>query len=1539
MLDGQKTYTLQLHRQLIHQLQDDPTYAQSPIRQRVTLLFQQFLSSGRSNAFKGVQGSAKGWLRAPVQGYHFYLWWRAGTPKGHHGFSPDPDHIYLRLLRHHDETSDELDFGAPEEYTTLNPLQMRDIVCYSGKDLFLESPYSKEQYAVAHSPARLRLLKGLPGTGKTTSLWLAALAAHENDRAQHILYLTLSERLIERARQFFQSLHHHTPHFCYPLHHFWAELAREDYASPFPIRDDELAGIFETAARQKNNNPLLPWQGAWATLYAELYGQVFGRYSYPFSGGKREKDGIEEARERDGLLGWGFERERYKAEREAELGRSLSKMVRVVDYLQEGYAELSHRSPLSARKTPQHQLRPIFNLFRPLFLALHALQRLRSSQPLPAKFRHVDWIVIDEIQDLTPLECRVLAAFVERLRRHRHEEATPQPKEMTLHESKLTCLLAGDEGQTARPTFFDWGEINPLFYIEGQTENFDLRDNLRSPPLITALIEESRHLYSQIPKEMRPKNTHHIPAKEENAPLPSIFLLSVPSTHQDEHFFMLLDFFSQLNDAIILSSHSVFPTGSIYWQAKKRFDQQTGRPDVFLLASDVKGLDFQWVALLDLYLEPVPENNPLALLQRRQAIDLLRIALSRPRERLVIFATEGAQGAIHQLISQLPHDERGIWRGDTPRFCAAFGDALLRDQDSQIASALQMAQKLAEASPKIALSHILTAERLLQEEEGANLFILQRVVALKTEIAYKLAIDFSLREIPLAAEHKDAFKIATQPHPQLASWKALQETQKALQADWILYTTPLERREALQALDDLLKQLSHDLLLPFPITLSDHLLTILPHLADLAEKITANRRRELLHFFQRAKAYFQQHRQEALGQIQRSHRDFALQHTHLSFQEGADRETLSLLCAHPENFPRFLRPLLNQADAINAFHRLLGHEDLSTPKGRELSNQREQFIEQLRILLQEKTKQHGKHQSTVVTTCQIALDIWFEGRKKKKPDTRWTNFSLLLEKCHTSYKEAEKDQEFFREALKKTEATSPPEDAAPPRPASLSLEDVMRKWHGRKIKAAIPQCYERHPFSTFLHHQRERIQKQLDLTALQTILLEQQNKRRERDPRLPPEREQAKIWLYEFLRLDDRALSLPEQIRHTRLETEIDALSFRNITEVLRELLALESELKSLPLSERHTQPFLLEESAPAPLFEQQLDSRFFSEARQALFRVLARIIQKRLRSGYQIIQEQTATSIKHRQIRSPHQPENLLSTLRRLYTIWPRELRILSAVLREKLQQQPFQIEASYPYLDLEHRFPYGTLEAKASRWSLAASLWFLQRLDQQGESERFFQEFYAFSYASRLYIAQQKQEEKTKHEEDLYEPERQSLYASLLEATKRFCEKSAFQALHVELSLEGQQALEDAFLATRLWKEAEQAFHEEERQQPQAKGRQREEKKRSVFDLLKDKSPHWVEEAEWGLSAFPFWHHPQRYTWTEAFTHLDEAKEAERLEHPLHREHRLLQDLRRMRRLHLQEREADGKQDQERYARLAVFFREDEISLALEALLYAPH
>ena len=183
-------HNLFLHRELL----SDPFVTPQMVK-RASLLLSQLGVRGKDVSFQSVSGVNAGWRRKTLggnHGKHYYLWWAPnGSPPVKHLDLPDPS-ILIRAAREHDDTSIPLSAGELEDYKRIER-------AHEAERTLPEEPWTKDQLTFIQGSKPIRLLRGQPGSGKTTSLWRAV----ETSQAKSVLYLTWSEELALNAKLYF----------------------------------------------------------------------------------------------------------------------------------------------------------------------------------------------------------------------------------------------------------------------------------------------------------------------------------------------------------------------------------------------------------------------------------------------------------------------------------------------------------------------------------------------------------------------------------------------------------------------------------------------------------------------------------------------------------------------------------------------------------------------------------------------------------------------------------------------------------------------------------------------------------------------------------------------------------------------------------------------------------------------------------------------------------------------------------------------------------------------------------------------------------------------------------------------------------------------------------------------------------------------------------------------------------------------------------------------------------------------------------------
>ena len=543
-----------------------------PVGKRASLLLQRMAVDIARLHYKPTSGVNRGWRRSRLGGTggsHFYAWWAPGGSAQvmkDARFQAEPEAVFLRDIRHHDDHA-PLDAGSlSNDYLPMSVSDLRG-------DEYAPEPWTPSQARFARSRGGTRILKGHPGSGKTTAL----LHAADESQAERVLYLTFSRDLAALARDYFDRFFSDARTFTVLTYPAWiAQLTGQRGDEP------DLAAARARFRRDLANHQrsLGPWQNDIDGLYDEMHAHLVGA-ALPEKSGRFPK--AERVR---------LPESAYRAQRTRYLGAAAT------DNVIEAARRLdrdSKEAPLADRYFPE------------LALAWRAAEALTSApHRLEPTLPDYGCIAVDEVQDLTPLEVFVVLS----LSRHLNSGTRRAP-----------LLLAGDEAQTVRATDFEWAWLNDMLHETlSQPQEFRLSVNLRSPRRIAGLVNRAWDLYDYLDKQDRPSGTGYAEIDDDSPD--QVLYAALP---KGELAPLLAELSRRDGLAMIAFDKSNLPHESL--------------PFV-LSPAEAKGLDFQSVCLLnggELLRRIVDERASGApdALARRLAIDQLRVALSRPTERLI----------------------------------------------------------------------------------------------------------------------------------------------------------------------------------------------------------------------------------------------------------------------------------------------------------------------------------------------------------------------------------------------------------------------------------------------------------------------------------------------------------------------------------------------------------------------------------------------------------------------------------------------------------------------------------------------------------------------------------------------------------------------------------------------------------------------------------------------------------------------------------------------------------------------------------------
>jgi hypothetical protein len=596
------------HTLLVHPDVDEWMHAQPDLRRRVDWLLFELGTRGDAGRPKGIVGPAAlatdapavRWRRSGVGGFHYYAWWFPAT--GWDGLD-DPRTIVVRAVRHHDEMR-PLAAGSPATYV---PRTLGDL-----------EPLTQEQRQVISTQARIRVVVGQPGTGKTGALIFAAVEeARRLPPEARLLYVTLSRRLVSAAEEVLNGideLGRRVEVIALPdLLARWSGLERALLASS----EDDEERAFRRSVGGFAPRDLATWHGSDRALWAEVRAHVLGS-ALPFA----------------------FTRRRLPAADEPILREST--------YLSRRAGQLPRRVAEAARHAAQVFLgqQDLPSVQREAWAALARIER----GALDRELRGIGGLIVDEIQDLTLLQIAVLAKATQRAGLVQAADGVPV---------EPLFIAAGDESQVVHPSGFDWGWCKDLLteVLGTAPEEITLRFNQRSPAPLIEVANRTSTLYDDLPREYRPRGT----AKAETGDAPSgevgeVVLTTVKPDDPDLSAWLELLLETPHSAIVTAEGDTASPLDAIL--AEERF------ADLRFTAGTVKGLDRQYVVLwepsraLGSIREEVTaakdRGERVRYLVARTAIDELRVALSRSTETLVLL--QGPDVEVDPLLADLLKD-------------------------------------------------------------------------------------------------------------------------------------------------------------------------------------------------------------------------------------------------------------------------------------------------------------------------------------------------------------------------------------------------------------------------------------------------------------------------------------------------------------------------------------------------------------------------------------------------------------------------------------------------------------------------------------------------------------------------------------------------------------------------------------------------------------------------------------------------------------------------------------------------------------------
>jgi hypothetical protein len=589
------------HTLLVHPDVDDWMRAQPDLRRRVDWLLFELTTRGDAGRPKGIVGPsalvtdapALRWRRSGIGGFHYYAWWFPAS--GWDGVD-DGRTIVVRTVRHHDEMR-PLAAGSPETYIE--------------RSLGELDPLTDEQRQVIAAEARVKVVVGQPGTGKTGALIFTAVEeARRLPPDARLLYVTLSSRLVSAAQEVLDGV----PALgrrvevvgLADLLGRWSGLERAQVAASEEDEEQKFRGSVRGFAPRD----LATWQDSDRALWAEVRAHVMGpALPFPFRG--RRLQAADEPILREST---------YMGRRAGQLGSGVARAARHAAQVFLGRQDLP-------------------SIQREAWAAIGRIER----GALDRELRAIGGLIVDEIQDLTLLQIAVLA------------KASRRAGDLQLAEGYgygPLFVAAGDESQVVHPSGFDWGSAKDLLaeILDTTPREITLRLNQRSPVPLIEVANRTSKLYDDLPREYRPRGSAQ--ADTGDAPggdVGEVALTTVAPDDVDLQAWLELLADTPHSAVVTAETRSSAPSDEALDTVlgDERFD------DLRFTASTVKGLDRQYVVLwgASRVLKSIRDEIDAAkerggsvrYLVARTAIDELRVALSRSTETLILLDTRDAE--------------------------------------------------------------------------------------------------------------------------------------------------------------------------------------------------------------------------------------------------------------------------------------------------------------------------------------------------------------------------------------------------------------------------------------------------------------------------------------------------------------------------------------------------------------------------------------------------------------------------------------------------------------------------------------------------------------------------------------------------------------------------------------------------------------------------------------------------------------------------------------------------------------------------------
>lgn len=534
---------------------------------------------------KDLVGPGRGWLRAALGGsggYQYYLWYAiSGYGVGADIQLPEGEYL-VREIRHHDLNDTALSVGSfPDDYLEWSPefLQIGEEGDYND--------YNDDQARIVLRPSNFSVIKGYPGSGKTTAAMLAL--RHFEGR---VLWVTHSEGLAAKCKTEAdigtpESSEVNIESFGTFLDQVEGVLRGKNRLLNQTDAADRLMELLDTPEKKFEQDVRNRDE-----IYAELHAYVFGR-SLPFD--------LQTVKAENSQM---LTHDAYRKLREGRIDDRLIERIRLIcEHLRRNEEQF------------QSSLREIFT--GPI-KSRDLLADIGKSPPV--QLESLGMVIVDEVQDFTARELLLLLNVTAR---------------SALKSGRLPRLIfAGDESQTVRPSGFDWAMLSALIHVvfgarydtvADLDQDTSLRQNVRSTREVSCFIEATRAAYRDLEKTDRPSTPPYV------------------GTDDSMEGRVLYGWYAPEELSQITEIIGGTPGNTCVYPGTRVPADLT--PDLRAKSAlEVKGLDFQTVFVIDAgrilgeiqaKMRSARETQQSGVVSRLR-IDQFRVAVSRATERLVL---------------------------------------------------------------------------------------------------------------------------------------------------------------------------------------------------------------------------------------------------------------------------------------------------------------------------------------------------------------------------------------------------------------------------------------------------------------------------------------------------------------------------------------------------------------------------------------------------------------------------------------------------------------------------------------------------------------------------------------------------------------------------------------------------------------------------------------------------------------------------------------------------------------------------------------